>query len=771
MHILLGRRCIALLVAASALLLVTRGNAQQPLLVTANGAVDNWVDWGDSLRLVNWQPSQPVESPIASPFVQPIESPGVDSSAPAFTLAQAIREAATQQTGVGNSAIGAGETRTNPTTDLGSALQTSDNVQTLNAQRRSPISFDPHIRGYRFGEIYSQASGEYWLPARLDLDSMLSKIDPYLIRTATVIPGPYGLQYGPGFSFIDVVTLNTPRCTGWNNRFSIIGRGNGSQILGNDTVQYGGANYGFISSYGLRTGSDYRAGNGQLIPSSFHNQNVLMQYGFDTANGNVEFRYNRFDMWKTEYALAFFDINSMQTDSYNLSYNGVDPSTDATNLAQVWYNQTAFNGNNLAASKLELRTRIAGGLNNDFRNAFPGSGTAAPFTASDIAGFVNGNLVSSGARAVRTYGDVADEYFRMGTDVRYITQSTSERFLINDPTGLNFLPADSREFFTAQPHSALTDPGMFTEYGVPWLGFLKSAIGGRVDFVNTHATNVGSKNDVLLASYFTTDMELTPEWTARGGVGYAERVPDLVNRYSNGVFLAIMQNGFSKVRGVPDLKKERATQIDGSLLADYGTMTGRATAFYSWINDYNTYSSLGVEQPPAPLGAQILVATNTPLATLGGFELYGDYRTSDITTYFASMQYVQGTDRGIDKPLPQIYPLQGRLGVRWADPSPISNYGLEWGFRMVAAQNRAGFVHDQPTPFEQTTAGFYTSYLRGYWNLSQNVHLTGGVDNMFNRNYLEHLDIRLRGAAQSPGGVTAALAPGFTAYAGLEWLL
>ena len=69
---------------------------------------------------------------------------------------------------------------------------------------------------------------------RLDLDSMLSKIDPYLIQTATVIPGPYGVQYGPGFSFINVQTIDTPRstngCTQWNNRFSILARGNGSSL-------------------------------------------------------------------------------------------------------------------------------------------------------------------------------------------------------------------------------------------------------------------------------------------------------------------------------------------------------------------------------------------------------------------------------------------------------------------------------------------------------------------------------------------------------------
>ena len=49
----------------------------------------------------------------------------------------------------------------------------------------------------------------------------------------------------------------------------------------------------------------------------------------------------------------------------------------------------------------------------------------------------------------------------------------------------------------------------------------------------------------------------------------------------------------------------------------------------------------------------------------------------------------------IHRPLPQIYPLQSRLGVRWADPTPQNKWGLEWGFRMVAAQNRTGYLRER----------------------------------------------------------------------------
>jgi outer membrane receptor protein involved in Fe transport len=751
--------------------------------------IEAWVDPRPvPLALVSQvEAAQPFESPL-QPFespLQPFESPlaAGEYEAPSFRASQALREAlALESPATPPSVVTQGSVAPIAPTDLGSLLQSSDEIQTLNAQRRSPVAFDPHVRGYRFGEIYTQYAGEYFLPVRLDLDSMLSRIDPYLIQSVSVIPGPYGLRFGPGFAFINVTPLDTPRSDcglTWSNRFSILTRGNGSQVIGQDTVQGAGTNYGFIASYGHRTGADYFAGNGQRIPTSFHAQTALLQTGFDLSDDSrVEFRYNRYDMWNTEQALQFFDINSLVTDSFNLNYASEDLATATQTLGQVWYNQTRFNGDNLRASKTEIRTRVTNGLNNDFNTTL--------FQASDFQGFVAGQLVSTGARVVRTYGEEAGQFARVGADVRYVTQSTTERFQINDPG--TFLTPDDENFFTNQPHAVLTDPGLFVEYGTPWWSFFKTTMGARIDWAHTHPRVADyddsplipgvsdqnfSQNDVLLAGYLTGELELTPEWSLRGGVGYAERVPDLVNRYADGVFLGILQNGFSKVAGFPALKKARATQLDLSAIADYGRITGRASYFYTWINDYHTYVAFGVDPPT---GAQILLAQNTPLATLTGFELYGDWQWTDVTSLFASLQYVEGTDQSIDRPLPQIYPLQSRLGIRWNDPGPDSAWGVEWGFRLVARQNRIGFLRDglQSTTtiaVETPTAGFYTSYIRAYYNLTRDLHLVGGVDNLFDRTYLEHLDLRLRGPAQTPGGVTAALAPGFTAYAGLEWLL
>jgi len=791
------RRCYtALALSGCALAFTSPVLAQQPRMPGGIEVYGDGFEFQDNpIRLVNQveRSTQPLDSPLQpldSPF-QPIESPGIgaDVNSPSFALPPDLRQALALDTQPTADVVTAGEVRTNVSTDLGSVLQESDNVQTVNTQRRSQVGFDPHVRGYKFGQIYSQAGGEYFLPVRQDLDTMLNKIDPSLIQTMTVIPGPYGLRYGPGFSFIDVVTIDTPRsCCGfeWNNRFGLSARGNGGQIYGRDTVMGGAENYGFIAHFGLKSGSDYQAGNGQRIPSSYNNQNAMLQLGFDLSEAaKIEVSYNRLDVRDTEYALQFFDVNALATDSFNIRYSEEDFATGGISVAQVWYNQTRFSGDNLNPGKTEIRQRVADGLNDDF----PAANGA--FTANSFRGFTSGNLTSLGGRAYRLIGEETGENLRLGGDFRQITQSTVERFIITDPQAggpSGVLDAGEEDFTTNQPHAVLSDPGLFAEWTTPWSSYIKTTVASRVDWAQTYARAADyrpvqdralpgvtgenlTQNDLLLAGYGSGEVELTPEWTLRGGVGYAERTPDLLNRYADGVFVGVLQNGFSKIAGLPTLQKERATQCDISAVADYGWINGRASYFYSWINDYNTYATFAFD----PTGAQVLLAQNTDLATLNGFELYGDYEVDEMTSLFATMMYVEGFDRGIDRPLPQMYPLQSRVGIRWADPTEDNIWGLEWGFRFVARQTRIGFLRDTlssnstSAPVETETPGFTTSYVRGYYNLSERLHVIGGVDNLFDRTYLEHLDLRLPGPAVTPGGVTAVLSPGFTAYAGLEW--
>ncbi|QDU29821.1 TonB dependent receptor [Anatilimnocola aggregata] len=748
----------------------------------------------DPVRLISnlqEESTQPFDPSSTQPFdpssTQPFD-PGTQEAGSIFGPSTAIENLVQQLAAPGGEAIGAAEAQNSVATDVGSLIQNSENIQTVGAQRRSQIAYDPRVRAYRYGQIYAQAEGQNFLPVRLDLDSMVSKIDPALIQSITVIPGPYGLRFGPGFSYIDIDLIDTPRydCPETHGRLGMDFRSNGGQTGINGTAFGGGSDYGYLLHWGMRNGADYTAGNGQKIPSSYHAQNVMLQFGWDLSpNTKSEVRYSYLDVRDTEYALQFFDINAMNTNALNWKTTTIDPCDCSVWTNQIWYNQTSFSGDNQNESKRGVRGRVTDAL-----NTVTGAVPPDEFEPDDLRATVNGELSNFGARTVKTYGDDTTEQFRYGADFRYITQRTREDFFITDQfnpgdPANGYLAPEDEIFFTQQPRSVMTDPGIFAEVAMPWFSFMRTTAGARLDYVNTHppvgytaineavtGDDAYNQNDILGAGYLVGDIDLSQEWSVRVGAGYAERAPNLSDRYADGVFISMLQTGFSRVIGTPSLEKEKAIQFDTAIRADYEFVHLRASFFYSWIRDYNTYINFGLDPPTQ---ARLLLATNTPLATLNGFELYGDYNATDRLTYFASLQYVEGQDQTINAPLPGIYPLESRLGIRFTDCCAGQVWGTEWGWRLVAAQDRLGQLRANAfdtvnlNVVETRTPGFATSYIKGYYNYSEGVRFVGGIDNLLDRNYLEHLDLRFAGPpTPNSGPLVAAYSPGFTAYGGIE---
>jgi outer membrane receptor protein involved in Fe transport len=230
-----------------------------------------------------------------------------------------------------------------------------------------------------------------------------------------------------------------------------------------------------------------------------------------------------------------------------------------------------------------------------------------------------------------------------------------------------------------------------------------------------------------------------------------------------------LQSGFTRVIGDPELKPERDWQVDLGYKVDKERWRGSARAYYSWVVDYVTFFDDSVSDFD---DARLLRYVNTPLATLTGFELYGEYDVTTKLTPFAAMSYTEGRDQHLDAPLPAISPLEGAVGFRYRDSEKGKRWSIDTGARMVAAQNELGTIEmfNGPTVVEQRTPGFTVCYIRGYWNYTKNLRLIAGIDNVFNRNYQEHLDLRLSGPTGFPAPETQALRPGISPYFGLNWL-
>ena len=137
---------------------------------------------------------------------------------------------------------------------------------------------------------------------------------------------------------------------------------------------------------------------------------------------------------------------------------------------------------------------------------------------------------------------------------------------------------------------------------------------------------------------------------------------------------------------------------------------------------------------------------NTSTARLLGFELYGEYDLLAWLTPFATMGFVDGEDQAINEPLPGIAPLETRAGVKIHDPDKTPKWSVEFLARMVDAQDQFA-----ASLFERQTPGFMVFNVRAFWQARENLLLTAGVENLFDRNYQEHLDLRTGLGAFQPG--------------------
>jgi iron complex outermembrane recepter protein len=657
--------------------------------------------------------------------------------------------------------------------DLGGVLARAEDVKTVTVQHRSPVSQDPNIRGYKGGQIYTQADGVYWTPARRDLDTMLSKIDPDMMQDVVVVPGPYGLRYGPGFSFIDVLRAPTPRSTTgcYESHFDTIGnvRSNGGQLYGRETATGAGEDWGFRMSYGDRAGSDYRSGDNTLIPSSYHNRDAWGELSFDlNPNRRLDFAYQRLDQTDTEYPCEMFDIDSLSTYGFQTRMVDTDPTSPWSKLTmEGWYNRTIFRGSTPQPNDaFPVINRVNWALNDFY---------LSPQGVYSLAGTTLGGLSSSGARLAATFGDPDDMHVNCGVDFRYVEQVIGETFQ-QYRFGTPFDPAIQ----TNMPHSCMKNPGAFAEWSTPVTDKLTTSVGARADLVDTsaRASDLRSnsnffaddlnESDILYSFYFTNTYKLSEHQTVSAGFGYAQRPPTLIERYADGLFISSLQSGFTRVIGDPHLKPERDWQVDLGYKVDKERWRGNARCYYAWVVDYVTFFDDAVVNFS---DARLLRYMNTPLGTLAGFELYGEYDLSARISPFAGMSYTEGRDQTLDAPLPAISPLESTVGFRYHDAEKGRRWSIDTGARMVATQNQLGTLRllGGTTVVEERTPGFTTVYIRGYWNCNKNLRLIAGIDNVFNRNYQEHLDLRLSGPNTFPLPETRALRTGISPFFGLNW--
>lgn len=653
------------------------------------------------------------------------------------------------------------------TADVGDLLRRSKAAHGVSIQNRTPIVSDTRVRGQRVGQVL--ASGSYWAPARMDLDTMMSKIDSRLVQDSVVIKGPYASRYGPGFRFVDLEFLQSPRYeNGYEGHGSTSGtyNSNGSQYYGRQSVWGGSDDYGFHISYGHRGGSDYETGQpGFFIPASYTSRDLFAAYGFDLSDHEkVEINALRLDQTDLEFPGLVTDLDFLITDGYEVVYTNEAPGFGDLFASEIWYNRTRFEGDTRRPGKARQIPTLVDAFQPSFLGADDG------YTVTD------GDALSGGYRMQSSFLSDRSQ-FSIGTDMIYLNQELNEYdFFDPDPNDNNF----------PIPRSDSLDIGAFVERITQWSDNTVVTAGARLDGVFTDSRDIvqgvpealsvleGASLDnayFLGSAYLTAGREIGRGWSTNAGMGFAMRQPTLTELYAEYTFIGSLQRGLTFLDGDPTLKSERLFQCDLGVEYNTDLIQFGLHGHHAWIENYITYDLF---DPAGTIDGfqQGAAFVNTDLATLAGFETYVQTEWTPMMSTFGILSFLDGRDRsrlepsrkagttfrsGNDtvsaEPLPGIAPMEARVGVLLHDWSPEDRWGVELAARIVDRQDRVA-----TTLQEVETPGFTVYDIRGYRRFGQML-VTSGFENFTDKFYREHIDYR------SGLGV---FRPGFAFYIGGE---
>lgn len=239
------------------------------------------------------------------------------------------------------------------------------------------------------------------------------------------------------------------------------------------------------------------------------------------------------------------------------------------------------------------------------------------------------------------------------------------------------------------------------------------------------------------------------------------RVPNAVERFS---WLPTEASGGladgNIYIGRQTLKPEVAWAAEAGVDVVSGPLRLRPSVFYRRIDGYIQGTPV-----PATMPIQIAIATMngdaTPLlASNVDAELFGAdadlaWQVTPQLRLDGTISYVRGLRRDIADNLYRIAPLNGRLALTWDGPG----WSVSAEAVGAAAQNRVSFTNG-----EAASSGWVSANLWFTADLASGLVLSGGVENLLNCRYADHLAGRNRVAMSDVAVGERLPAPGRSAF-------
>jgi iron complex outermembrane receptor protein len=599
---------------------------------------------------------------------------------------------------------------------------------------------DPVLRGM-FGSRLNLLTNDGAMPGACPsrMDNAMSYIAPETYDALVVTKGPQTVLWGPGAS-AGTVRFERDReqyaDPTWKLGGSLLGGswGRNDQVL--DATHGAPLGYARISANRSESG-DYEDGNGDRVGSAWKKWNAdlalgwtpdedtLLELGFGTGDGQAR------------YATRGMDGSRFNRTNYSLRFE----------KANIGERPQAFEASvfhNVADHVMD---------NYSLRTPNPAGPMPRPM-ASNVERSTRGGRAATTWRGAEfelvTGIDAQDSRHRrrsaMGRGVyRAVPWTVDARF---DNLGLFaegtwFQGEDNRWVAGARLDRTGAEDGRATLSGGH----------GHGGHAMPNPTAGQSRDETLEAGFvrFEQDVDRKLSWYA--GIGHTGRMPDYWELFS------AKAGPMGAVNAFAGLETEKTTQLDLGLQYRGERFDAWVSAYAGRVDDFIQFRYMGGTMAPMSMVSNIDAQT-------AGAELGVDYRASEDWTLGGSLAYAHGKDRDSGRPLPQMPPLEGRFTAAW-DNGTWSAGAL---LRVVDGQDRVaeGFgnvVGQDIGP----SAGFATVALNVGYRVNDRLQVNGGVDNLFDRAYSEHLNLAGNADFGYPADAVRINEPGRTLWVKLDY--
>ena len=570
-----------------------------------------------------------------------------------------------------------------PASDAADYLQT---IPGFSAVRSGGTNGDPVFRGQFGSRLPLLTNGMQMLgacPGRMDTPS--SYIAPETFDVLTLIKGPQTVLWGPGAS-AGVVRFERERpdfaAGPVNFTASLLGASAGRNDQNADLAAGNDQFYARISANHSH-GQDYKDGDGNRIPSGWNKWNADAALGWTPdADTLVELSAGAGDGWARSAARGM---------------DGTQFRRDSLGLRLQKQNITPW----LSKVEAQIYRNEADHLMDNFQRR--------PLPPGKMAMASNVKRVVTGGRIAATLQPTPALTADIGLDLQRNTHEGRSGM------GMSYL---NKPWVRDAKFANL---GLFSELrwqaapSTLWVGGLRLDRAQAWDYRNPASTHKRDES-ALPSGFVRWEQTLASGATTYVGLGHVQRFPDyweLISGKAGNVFAT--------------LEPEKTTQLDVGANWKGQNWQFWTSAYVGMVRDFILF-----DYASNPSKARNIDARTA------GFELGGSYKLAPAWTAQATVAYTWGSNRSDGTALPQMPPLEARLGLDYAQGPWTA--GALW--RLVAAQHR--YTQDQGNVVGRdmgASSGFGVLSLHASYRVQRQLKITVGVDNLLDKTYAEHLNL------------------------------